>query len=128
MTESRRERHAAGARPARDLTSGAEGGPGRRATGRTSAGERFTSYDVEAFEVPGGREENWRFTPLRRLRGLHDGTAPFDGTAVVEIAGAGEGVIVERVDPRRRRASARAASRPTASPPRPGRRPPDVTS
>jgi Fe-S cluster assembly protein SufD len=38
-----------------------------------SAGERFTSYDVDAFEVPGGREENWRFTPLRRLRGLHDG-------------------------------------------------------
>ena len=73
-----------------------------------SAGERFTSYDVEAFEVPGGREENWRFTPLRRLRGLHDGSAPLDGTAVVEIAGAGEGVIVERVDPRRRRGSARA--------------------
>ena len=68
-----------------------------------SASERFTSYDVEAFEVPGGREENWRFTPLRRLRGLHDGSAPFDGTAVVEVTGAGEGVTVERVsrdDPR----------------------------
>src|ERR671916_1502130 len=68
-----------------------------------SAIDRFTSYDVDAFEVPGGREENWRFTPLRRLRGLHDGTAPLDGTAVVEIAGAGEGVVVERVtraDPR----------------------------
>ena len=68
-----------------------------------SASERFTSYDVEAFEVPGGREENWRFTPLRRLRGLHDGTAPLDGTAVVEITGADEGVTVERVtrdDPR----------------------------
>ena len=34
-----------------------------------SAGERFQSFDVEAFEVPGGREENWRFTPLRRLKG-----------------------------------------------------------
>jgi Fe-S cluster assembly protein SufD len=70
---------------------------------QASAGERFTSYDVDAFEVPGGREENWRFTPLRRLRGLHDGSAPLDGTAVVEIAGAGEGVVVERVtrdDPR----------------------------
>ena len=68
-----------------------------------SASERFTSYDVEAFEVPGGREENWRFTPLRRMRGLHDGSAPFDGTAVVEITGAGEGLTVERVtrdDPR----------------------------
>src|SRR3954468_8470889 len=70
---------------------------------QSSRAERFTSYDVEAFEVPGGREENWRFTPLRRLRGLHDGTAPLDGTAVVEIAGAGDGVVVERVtrdDPR----------------------------
>jgi len=39
-----------------------------------SASERFTSYDVDAFEEPGGREENWRFTPMRRLRGLHDGS------------------------------------------------------
>jgi Fe-S cluster assembly protein SufD len=61
-----------------------------------SASERFTSYDVEAFEVPGGREENWRFTPMRRLRGLHDGTASFDGTASVEVSPA-EGVNVETV-------------------------------
>ncbi|HEU0128228.1 MAG TPA: Fe-S cluster assembly protein SufD, partial [Pseudonocardiaceae bacterium] len=38
-----------------------------------SRGQRFTSYDVDAFEVPTGREEEWRFTPLRRLRGLHEG-------------------------------------------------------
>jgi Fe-S cluster assembly protein SufD len=67
-----------------------------------SASERFTSYDVDAFEVPGGREEIWRFTPLRRLRGLHDGTAAFDGTAKVEMiggasAGAGGPVEVETV-------------------------------
>jgi Fe-S cluster assembly protein SufD len=31
----------------------------------------FASADPDAFEVPGGREEEWRFTPLRRLRGLH---------------------------------------------------------
>ncbi len=29
------------------------------------------SYDPADFEVPDGREEEWRFTPLRRLRGLH---------------------------------------------------------
>jgi Fe-S cluster assembly protein SufD len=29
------------------------------------------SYDPADFAVPGGREEEWRFTPLRRLRGLH---------------------------------------------------------
>jgi Fe-S cluster assembly protein SufD len=36
---------------------------------------RVTSRDPQAFEVPGGREELWRFTPLARLGGLHDGTA-----------------------------------------------------
>ena len=25
--------------------------------------------------TPTGREEAWRFTPLKRLRGLHDGAA-----------------------------------------------------
>ena len=67
-----------------------------------SARERFTSYDVEAFEVPGGREENWRFTPLRRLHGLHDGSAALDAAPKVEVSG-GEGVTVETVgrdDPR----------------------------
>jgi Fe-S cluster assembly protein SufD len=29
------------------------------------------STDPADFPVPGGREEEWRFTPLRRLRGLH---------------------------------------------------------
>ncbi|MCL2541494.1 MAG: Fe-S cluster assembly protein SufD [Nocardioidaceae bacterium] len=29
------------------------------------------SFDVDAHEVPTGREEIWRFTPLKRLRGLH---------------------------------------------------------
>jgi Fe-S cluster assembly protein SufD len=67
-----------------------------------SASERFTSYDVDAFEVPGGREENWRFTPMRRLRGLHDGSAAFEGTARISVSG-GPGVTVETVgrdDPR----------------------------
>jgi Fe-S cluster assembly protein SufD len=62
-----------------------------------SASERFTAYDVDAFEIPGGREENWRFTPIRRLRGLHNGTAAFDGTAVVDVE-AGRGVTVETVE------------------------------
>jgi Fe-S cluster assembly protein SufD len=33
------------------------------------------SFEVSDFEVPRGREEQWRFTPLRRLRGLHTDTA-----------------------------------------------------
>src|SRR4051794_41769310 len=52
--------------------------------GRTK-GELFTSFDVDAFEVPGGRDELWRFTPLKRLRGLHDGSAPATGSAVIEV-------------------------------------------
>jgi Fe-S cluster assembly protein SufD len=69
-----------------------------------SRAERFTSCDVDAFEVPTGREEEWRFTPLRRLRGLHQGAAA-TGTAQISVQ-AGEradGVTVEKVgraDPR----------------------------
>ncbi len=61
-----------------------------------SAGERFQSFDVDAFEIPGGREENWRFTPMRRLKGLHDGSAAFDGKAAVSVTDAA-GVTVETV-------------------------------
>jgi Fe-S cluster assembly protein SufD len=63
--------------------------------GRTK-GELFTSFDVDAFEVPGGRDELWRFTPLKRLRGLHDGSAPATGSAVIEV-GERAGVTVEAV-------------------------------
>ena len=44
-------------------------------------GELFASFDVNAFEVPAGRDEIWRFTPLKRLRGLHDGSAGSNGRA-----------------------------------------------
>ena len=46
--------------------------------------ERLLSRDPDAFPVITGREEEWRFTPLYRLRGLHDGTAVVDGTIAVE--------------------------------------------
>ncbi|MEE2032920.1 Fe-S cluster assembly protein SufD [Rhodococcus chondri] len=65
-------------------------------------GEVFTSFDVNAFEIPGGRDEAWRFTPLRRLRGLHDGSAVADSTAPIEVTPV-DGVQVETVgrdDPR----------------------------
>jgi Fe-S cluster assembly protein SufD len=45
------------------------------------------SFDPADFPVPAGREEDWRFTPLRRLRGLHG-----DG----ELA---PGKVSVRVDP-----------------------------
>lgn len=43
------------------------------------------SFDVADFPVPHGREEEWRFTPLERLRGLQDGTAVADGRIRTEV-------------------------------------------
>ena len=59
-------------------------------------GEQFASFDVDAFEVPGGRDELWRFTPLRRLRGLHDGSAHATGSAQITVSER-PGVRVETV-------------------------------
>ncbi|MFB7655664.1 MULTISPECIES: Fe-S cluster assembly protein SufD [unclassified Streptomyces] len=55
------------------------------------------SFDVADFPVPHGREEEWRFTPLERLRGLHDGTAVATGDGVKVDVDAPEGVVVETV-------------------------------
>ncbi|MER0444961.1 Fe-S cluster assembly protein SufD [Streptomyces sp. Edi4] len=55
------------------------------------------SFDVADFPVPHGREEEWRFTPLERLRGLHDGTAVATGEALKVTVDAPEGVTVESV-------------------------------
>ncbi|MGW7207905.1 Fe-S cluster assembly protein SufD [Streptomyces sp. NPDC054837] len=55
------------------------------------------SFDVADFPVPHGREEEWRFTPLERLRGLHDGTAVATGDGLKVAIDAPEGVVVETV-------------------------------
>ncbi|WP_031105883.1 Fe-S cluster assembly protein SufD [Streptomyces sp. NRRL S-146] len=55
------------------------------------------SFDVADFPVPHGREEEWRFTPLERLRGLHDGTAVANGNGVKVDVQAPEGVTVQAV-------------------------------
>ncbi|GAA2235890.1 Fe-S cluster assembly protein SufD [Streptomyces amakusaensis] len=54
------------------------------------------SFDVADFPVPHGREEEWRFTPLERLAGLHDGSAVATGAVKVAVD-APEGVTVETV-------------------------------
>jgi Fe-S cluster assembly protein SufD len=91
-------------------------GPG---TGKThsevlaSRGERFSSYDPDAFPAVTGREEDWRFTPLARLRGLHDGSAvaangAVRGTDKVELT-LPEGASAQQVgrdDPRAAKAAA----------------------
>ena len=55
------------------------------------------SFDVADFPVPHGREEEWRFTPLERLRGLHDDTAVATGDGVKVTVEAPAGVVVETV-------------------------------
>ncbi|MCL2581705.1 MAG: Fe-S cluster assembly protein SufD [Streptosporangiales bacterium] len=48
------------------------------------------------FDVPSGREEEWRFTPLRRLRGLHKDTELGESGVKVDIDAAPEIEYSER--------------------------------
>lgn len=56
------------------------------------------SFDLADHPVPTGREEIWRFTPLKRLRGLHQ-DAPFGAGATAVKVEAVDGVVVEEVAP-----------------------------
>jgi Fe-S cluster assembly protein SufD len=52
------------------------------------------SFDVADFPVPTGREEEWRFTPLRRLRDLQ-GDSPLPAAKVPVEVDPAPGVLVE---------------------------------
>jgi len=54
------------------------------------------SFEVGDHPVPTGREEIWRFTPLKRLRGLHS-DADLSGTSVGAEFTAPEGVSIEKI-------------------------------
>ena len=41
-------------------------------TGAKTKGDLFASFNKDDFSVPQGRDEDWRFTPLRRIGGLHN--------------------------------------------------------
>lgn len=56
---------------------------------------RPTSYDVNDFPELTGREEDWRFTPLKRLKGLH--TETLTGVSVPVEVSAPDAVSVETV-------------------------------
>ncbi|WJZ02703.1 Fe-S cluster assembly protein SufD [Corynebacterium freiburgense] len=73
--------------------------PVKNATYHNNKGDLFTSFDVADFDIPKGRDEVWRFVPLRRLRGLHDGTfAPAVTPDVqIDVPTNAQGVSVERV-------------------------------
>ena len=63
--------------PGASSAGGHSHGPGDR-----PRAERFTSRNPDEFGVPTGREEEWRFTPLARLRDLLD---PFEADQALAV-------------------------------------------
>lgn len=63
---------------------------------------RVTSRDVADHGVPTGREEEWRFTPLARLGGLHTGDAVLPGSIAVDAGTTGSATAswIPMSDPR----------------------------
>ena len=60
-----------------------------------SRAERVTSFDVDAFAVPTGREEEWKFSPLREFAPLFEAADAAPGSsAAVEVSG--PAVLVHR--------------------------------
>ena len=62
-----------------------------------SRAERPASFEVADFEIPTGREEEWRFTPLDRLHDLHAG-APATGPAPSVEVDVPAGFVAETVE------------------------------
>ncbi|MET3934159.1 Fe-S cluster assembly protein SufD [Arthrobacter sp. OAP107] len=58
----------------------------------SSRAERLTSFDVADFALPTGREEEWRFTPVRGLANLFSDAAS-DGEAATFTVEAPEGYV-----------------------------------
>jgi len=63
-----------------------------------SRAERRTSFDVDAFPMPSGREEEWRFTPVDRLRALF-GDSPSEDEAAEYAVSAPSEVVVGTLAP-----------------------------
>ncbi|GAA3784709.1 Fe-S cluster assembly protein SufD [Micromonospora maritima] len=69
----------------------------------TTKSQALRSYDVADFPALTGLEEEWRFTPLKRLRGLASSAQVATGTVRHEHGDLPEGVTVDRIgrdDPR----------------------------
>ncbi len=69
----------------------------------TTKSQALRSYDVADFPALTGLEEEWRFTPLKRLRGLATAAPGATGAVRHEYGDLPEGVTVDRIgrdDPR----------------------------
>ena len=62
----------------------------------SSRGDRPTSFSLSDIAVPHGREEDWRFTPMRRIEKLFE-TQNFETESLGVRIDAPEGVLVEEV-------------------------------
>ena len=60
----------------------------------SSRGDRPTSFSLSDIAVPHGREEDWRFTPMRRIEKLFE-TQNFETESLGARIDAPEGVLVE---------------------------------
>ncbi len=60
--------------------------------------QALRSYDVADFPALTGLEEDWRFTPLKRLRGLAGATEAIGGGVNVELSTQTEGLTVTTVE------------------------------
>lgn len=74
---------------------------------KDSRADKFASYELADFEIPSGREEEWRFTPVSVLGPVLaeqlEGTQPTVSVAETVISGAAEfefvpGVSVKQID------------------------------
>lgn len=67
----------------------------------TNKSEIVSSFNIEDFDVPTGREEDWRFTPLRRVKDLLTPSDTVDGaTWTIAAAQAVKIEVVDRSDSR----------------------------
>lgn len=60
-----------------------------------SRADKATSFDLSAFPQPTGREEDWRFSPLDRIRSLLSGETEFVEPSIDVVADSA--AIIERV-------------------------------
>ena len=82
------------------MTTATKQTPGSATAG--NKGDLFSSYDPADFPVPRAKDEEWRFVPMRELRGLHNGKFDEPGEAAIDVDAPGN-VTVEKVagdDPR----------------------------
>lgn len=57
----------------------------------------MSALNTNILHAPTGREEAWRFTPLKRMGGLHDGSAAISDRKSLSLKSAIEGVTFERI-------------------------------